>query len=548
MNSLNIKPWVLYALLPFVGGLLYPLGFPFWGDTHFMPFAFLGVFLFLLGLPLAYGQPSPIAATSKTLKRILITTLLFGLGYCLLGYYWIPYTLKEFGNIPFPFNNLLGTAFSLIIVPHYLVFGLIIFLWRKLNLKKSSLAAGVSTRNLIYALLLVLLEKMIPQQFPAHIGHVWLQLKPFLGLTPIFGAAVYSLISYLLILFFVSWIKTGKRDFYGLALALILSVISFLNPLSENKTEEKLTTHIRMVQANIGNFMKLDSEKGGLGSMREIYRRYETQSSLKPEEKIDLIIWPETAYPQLINSAMMRLSPAFVPSVVRRTAQNMNAHLFFGGYDKSGNDNNYYFETEYNAAFLINPEGELDDLYHKMILIPFGESLPFGPFNPLFAKVLENLAFFAKGTRFTQFKLPNGAEFISAICYEILFSQFIRTYLNKVPNKPHFLVNLTNDSWYGRTSEPYQHKFLAHWRALEFQIPIVRMTNTGISSILFADGNESERIPLFKNETKDYALRGPKKPQRTFYQHWGYIPLTLMGLLFFFGAWILEKGQTRDPL
>lgn len=548
MNSLNIKPWVGYALIPFIGGLLYPLGFPFWEDFQLFPFGLFGVFCLLVGLPLSYGAPSPIIATRKTLKRILISILLFSLGYCLLGYYWIPYTLNEFGNIPAPFNTLLGTAFSLIIVPHYLLFGLILFFWRKLNIKKSSLAGGVSTRNLIYAALLVLLEKAVPQQFPAHIGHVWLQLKPLLGLTPLFGAAIYSFLSYWLILFFVGWIKTGKRDLYGLIFSTLLLVPGFFLPLTQNKGQKPIETQLRLVQANIGNFMKLDSENGGLNSMREIYRRYFELSSQPSERKIDLIVWPETAYPQLLNSAMMRISDAFVPSVVRKTVKETGTHVFFGGYDKSGNDNTYYFETEYNTAFYINPKGEIEDLYHKMILIPFGESLPFGPLNPLFAKVLNNLAFFAKGTSYTLFKVPNGATFISAICYEILFSSFIRKYLNNVPNKPHFLVNLTNDSWYGKTSEPYQHKFLAHWRALEFQIPIVRMTNTGITSILYPDGYESKRIGLFKKDILDINLKTPSKPERTLYQRLGYLGLILLILIFYFGAWQFEKRFPKDLL
>lgn len=546
MNSFNIKPWVAYALFPFIGGLLYPLGFPFAEDFHLMPFSLIGVFLFLTGLPLPYGQTSNITATRKTLKRILITVLLFSLGYCLVGYYWIPYTLKEFGNIPAPFNHLLGTAFTFIIVPHYLFFGLLLYLWRKLNFRKSTLAGGLATRNLIFAIVLVFLEKAIPQQFPAHLGHTWLQWSPFLGLTQFFGAAFYSFLSYWFILFFVSFIKTGKKDIYGLSFSLTLIFLNLFVPLRNDEGATK-STHLRMVQANVGNFMKLDSEKGGLKSIRAIYQRYLDLSSRESEKELDLIIWPETAYPQLINSAMMRISPTFIPSIVRKTATDMKSPVFFGGYDKSGNDNSYYFETEYNATFLVSKEGELMDLYHKMVLIPFGESLPFGPFNPLFAKVLDNLAFFAKGQSYTLFKLSKGQTFISAICYEILFSGFIRRYLNEVKEKPDFLINLTNDSWYGDTSEPYQHKFLAHWRALEFQIPIVRMTNTGITSVLYPNGGESKRLPLFKKDILDVTLKTPEKPETTFYQRWGYAPLAGLALTFFLLAWFFEK-KVKVPL
>lgn len=520
------------------------MGFPIKGLPHFMGLSFIGLFLFLQAIQIPYGHNED----ESSFKEQIISLLLFSLGYCLVGYYWIPYTLKEFGAIPFPINTLLGAFFSLIIVPQYLVFILLIFFWKRLNLKSSSLAGGLTTRHLIFAFLLTLLENFVPQQFPAHIGHTWLQLAPRLGLVPFLGAPFLSFVSYGLILSFVGLWRTGKFDRITPTIFVLTLLINISLPLSfspKNKENSPAPLNIRLVQANVGNFMKLDSEKGGASSMREIYQRYLKMSSMESDgEKLDLIIWPETAYPQLLNTSMMRVTPAFVPSIVRKSIRESGAQLFFGGYDKSGSENKNYFETEYNAGFLINREGKINDVYHKMLLIPFGENLPFGPLNPILAKVIKNMAFFATGQRYTLFELDGGQRFISAICYEVLFSGFIRTYLNKTKSQPHFIINLTNDSWYGDTSEPYQHQYLAFWRALEFQIPIVRMTNTGISSVLYPDGSESKRLGVFEQKNLDLKLNIEER-KATLFQKWGLLPLTVVFLLLFGAAWLIEKFQKK---
>jgi apolipoprotein N-acyltransferase len=321
-------------------------------------------------------------------------------------------------------------------------------------------------------------------------------------------------------------------------------------PLIYAPADSAKSVHLRLVQANVGNFMKVQSENGNATSTEEIYQRYKRLSTLPTKEQstIDLIVWPETAYPSLLNTAVMRVSPALVPAVVQDVVTQMQAPLLFGGYDQSENQNTNFYETEYNAAFLISKRATLSEVYHKRLLIPFGESLPFGFLNPYLARIVSNISFFAKGERFPVFKLRNGERFISVICYEILFSGFIRSYLNHLSSldeSPHFLINLTNDSWYGDTSEPYQHQFLSHWRSLEFQIPMVRMTNTGITSILYPDGSQSERLDVFQNGILDINLK-VQGPTPTFFQRWGFLPTLILTVLIFFICWLVERF--RGPL
>ncbi len=504
MNLFKINSKTTSYLLPFIGGALYPLGFPMKVIPHFIGASFIGLILFFQALPLDLGK----STTPLPLKRILLSVLCFSIGYCLFGYYWIPYTFEEFGNIPFPLSTIIASLFSLIIVPQYIFFVLILFIYSKLRARPISLTSRVSTRNITFSILLVLLENFIPQQFPAHIGHTWLQLAPYLGLSPYFGVPLYSFFSYWLILTIVSWCKEEGGDRLALICFFLFLGLNIVLPLQYSTINSQRTSNLRLVQANIGNSAKVKSEQGDLGSTEVIYERYKRLSIVKPTqfEKIDLILWPETAYPRLLNTALMKVSPHSIPTTIRDVVESAGAPLFFGGYDKSGNTNMNFYETEFNSAFHISKEATLKEVYHKRLLIPFGESLPFGFLNASIAPFIRNISFFARGDRFPVFYLENKQRFISVICYEILFSSFIRNYLNAVDDHPDFLVNLTNDSWYGETSEPYQHQFLSHWRSLEFQIPMVRMTNTGVTSILYPDGSESKRLEVFKVGTLDIQL------------------------------------------
>jgi len=542
MGSLFLKPWVLFYLIPFIGGLLYSMGFPMKEIPHFMGFSFLGFTLLFIALSLPYPKEGQYSEHpyQRPLSAKLLTGILFCAGHCLSGYYWIPYTLNEFGQVPFPINILLGLLFSLIIMPQLLIFILILHYWGKFNLKSSIFAQGIHTRNVLLALTFSVLDNLIPQQFPAHIGHTWLQLAPYLGPVQTLGVPTYSFMSYWLILCFVSYWRTKKWDFLGISAFALFLVFNLLNPIQWTPEKDSNPTRLRLVQANVGNFMKLQSESGDRKSISEIYKLYLKMSTEPSKKLVDLIVWPETAYPQLLNSAILRINPAYIPSTIRQSAIDSKAQLFFGGYDKSKEEDGNFYETEYNAAFLINKDGNFNDVYHKQLLIPFGEGLPFGPLNPFLAKIIQNISYFAKGDRFTLFRLDNEKTFITAICYEILFSPYIRSFLNQTQEKPNFLINLTNDSWYGNTSEPFQHQYLSHWRALEFDIPIVRMTNTGISSILYPNGSESERIELFKEAYLDIDLHTPET-QQTLWQKYGIINFVIFALFCFMLSILFES-------
>jgi apolipoprotein N-acyltransferase len=181
-------------------------------------------------------------------------------------------------------------------------------------------------------------------------------------------------------------------------------------------------------------------------------------------------------------------------------------------------------------------------IYHKNILIPFGETLPFGPLNRTIVSIVPAISLFARGEGIPEMQTREGFKFVTPICYEILESNYMRDLLNQWKGN-HFIVNHTNDSWYGDTAEPYQHLFLSKWRALEFQLPVIRSTNTGISSVIFPDGSESPRLGINQVGKLDVTI-ALSKPKATVYQEYGFLPLLLLvGLIYLMTWWRIRQSR-----
>ncbi|WP_372651822.1 apolipoprotein N-acyltransferase [Halobacteriovorax sp.] len=541
MNSPFSHKGITTILIPLIGGLFYATSFPMEFAPSFPLGTIIGMSLLLYSLAFTKNE-----MLERSIWLDLLSVLSFSIGYNILGYYWIPETLRVFGDIPFPFNWTLGLFFSLIICPHLIIFVLGHRLYKRFSIKSSSLVASVSSRHLIYALALTLVERFTPQQFPAHVGHSWLSLAPYLGLAPIFGAPIFSFINFWLALTISHKLKYNRLQKLSLVTAFVFLLANIALPLKKTDEFDSVSHNLRLVQANIGNFVKVNSESGKPFAFNEVFERYLKLSTKESTEPLDLIIWPETAYPRLLNSIKMSTDARYTPDLIKEVSRLTNAEVFTGGYDRSSNKNENDFQTEYNTAFHFAKDGKLKDKFHKMKLIPFGEGLPFGSLNQYFAKYIQNISFFANGKNFTLFKTQKGTPFSAAICYEILFSNFIRNNLNTLNTQPNFLINLTNDSWYGETSEPEQHLFLAKWRALEFNIPIVRMTNTGITSIIYQDGSETERTPVFKEAVQDVTLK-TKDRSKTIYQDYGIFPtLFIVMILIIISLTIGRRTRNLD--
>jgi len=508
-----MKRNLLSFILTFIAGGIYALAYPSFLGNGWLPLTFIALPLFLWKLEEA------------TFKTSLLFILGFNLGLDIAGYNWIPHTLREFGQLPYIVSIILGSAFCIILQPHWWVYAV----WK--NFRPQGFWES-EKRVILTALIMTLLERFVNQQFPSYVGSPWLHLAPYLGLAPYFGVALFSFMTYWVSLEVVVQLKSRHfrpQVWMGLAIFIILNAAF---PLSNPK--EKVTLPVRIVQANIGNFLKVSSEHGNLNSYQSISDTYERLSSEDNGFRPELIIWPETAYPDTFYGTQTQINEVF-----KNISRNTGSEILIGGYDQDMSKSTMdFYETIFNSSLLISDE-KVKSVYHKNILIPFGETLPFGPLNRTIVSYIPAISLFARGEGTELMETKKGYRFVTPICYEILESNYMRGLLNQWGGN-HFIINHTNDSWYGDTAEPYQHLFLSKWRALEFQLPIIRSTNTGISSVIFPDGSESKRLGINEVGNLDVMI-SVSKPSHSVYQQYGVFPLFLLVGLIYLVTWLRFK-------
>ncbi|HXH32458.1 MAG TPA: apolipoprotein N-acyltransferase [Bacteriovoracaceae bacterium] len=514
-----MKSKLLAYFLVLVAGGLYSLAYPSDFGEGWFPLLFLSLPFFLWKLE-----------TSIHLKESLLFILCFNAGLNLVGYYWIPHTLREFGNLPYVISVILGLSFSLILQPHWWLYAI----WKKLRPRmKWQSETGV----MVTAFVMTMLERFTPQQFPSYVGSPWLHLTPYLGLAPHLGVVAFSFMTFWVCLEAVTQATTKNFRPQVWVCFAVFVLLNAAMPLGKVKFERTLS--VRVVQANIGNFLKVSSEKGDFNSYESIARKYQelsiTQNGFRPE----LIVWPETAYSNTFSTRASGLDQIFVDILT-----SSGAEMLIGGYVQDPTKSPFeIYESIFNSSVLIS-DLKVKASYHKNILIPFGETLPFGPLNNQIVSVVPAVSLFARGHGTPLMETRSGLRFITPICYEILESNYMRSLLNQWKDN-HFIVNHTNDSWYGDTAEPYQHLFLSRWRALEFQLPIVRSTNTGITSVIYPDGSESKRLGIGQTDILDVKL--PISPgHNTIYQLYGAFPILAIFIILL-GVTVLRERSRAAP-
>jgi len=142
----------------------------------------------------------------------------------------------------------------------------------------------------------------------------------------------------------------------------------------------------------------------------------------------------------------------------------------------------------YNTALMMNAAGEVTATYDKVFLMLFGEYIPFYDSIPWFTKVFPEASNFSRGSEPASFPLQvDGRDYRLGplICYEDILPGFARRVAKLDPNA---FINITNDAWFGRTAEPYQHLALAVFRSVEHRIEMIRAVNTGVSAHIDAAG------------------------------------------------------------
>lgn len=227
---------------------------------------------------------------------------------------------------------------------------------------------------------------------------------------------------------------------------------------------------VAVIQGNVPQ-----EEKFGEGFQREIIQRFHDLTLSVMNEKPDIIVWPETSAPgYYMYDPVLRDSLAALQ-------QETRTPLFFGSTHAIATDRG----TDYfNSAFLLDAQGGPVARYDKIHLVLFGEIIPCKRFFPFLKKLVPFEEGFSQGKTATVFSISQ-VDFAPLICFEDIFPDLAR---EAVQRGARFLVNITNDAWFGRSSQPYQHAAYAVFRCVENAVPMVRATNSGLSCFIDRHG------------------------------------------------------------
>jgi apolipoprotein N-acyltransferase len=268
---------------------------------------------------------------------------------------------------------------------------------------------------------------------------------------------------------------------------------------------------LRLMQPNLQQ-----DDKFNYSAKQKVMNRYLELSdrSTGPQStgvrNVTHLIWPESAFPFLLTrepDALAQIAALLLPSTVLITGAVRAPELPPG----------QKLERAYNSIYVIDHDGSILSVYDKIHLVPFGEYLPFQDFlESLGLKQLTKMpGGFISGERRRAMNVPGAPPMLPFICYEIVFPN------EAMPRgqRPGWLINLTNDGWFGVSSGPYQHLQQARVRAIELGLPLVRAANTGISAVIDPLGRVVKSLPLGTEGVLDAPL--PRRIGTPFYARTG---------------------------
>ena len=234
---------------------------------------------------------------------------------------------------------------------------------------------------------------------------------------------------------------------------------------------------LRLVQPNIPQKDKWQAQNRG-----KHFNNLLTLSSLNIEpgivERPTHIIWPETATPFVLdgNDPALRIISQIIPS---------KGALLTGSPRRTVVDKTTV--NVWNSLHVVDGSAKIVETYNKSHLVPFGEYIPFRRYLDNFTsltKLTRGRIDFSSGSGKRTLSVPGAPPVSPLICYEVIFSGSVVSNGKNGESKPEWLLNITNDAWFGVSSGPYQHLAAAQLRAVEEGLPLVRVANTGISAVI----------------------------------------------------------------
>ncbi|MCL2726468.1 MAG: apolipoprotein N-acyltransferase [Polyangiaceae bacterium] len=469
-----------------LSGVLYFLAFAGW-DQWWLTFVTL--------------VPLWLALQGQTTKRATWLGFLSGLAMNLGGFYWLVNMLRTFSGFPVP----LCILFVIIICSYQAGrFAFMGWLYGRASNR------GWPT-HAVFAAAFVASELVFPLLFPWYYAATVHQIRILMQVAEIGGPILVGLVLVAVNLAVAEPIRVRllasrgvpSRDriaarVIGVGVLALLFAMLF-GAVRINQTKSRMLAaepaRVGMVQANMGLIAKREDVDEGL-------RRHVHLTADLKSKGIDFVVWSE-------SSVMRPIWEDHAASEFRnRFASSLGMPAIFGAVLVRLNPNRPNGYNLFNSAISTDIHGEMNGRYDKQFLLAFGEYLPFGDTFPILYKWSPNSGNFSQGTSLdpVTVDLKGQKHKVSVlICYEDILPSFTNRMVAHA--NPELLVNMTNDAWFGNTTEPWEHLALAKFRAIEHRRYLVRSTNSGVSAIVDPTGSVVTKTETFVMDAQDGEIR-----------------------------------------
>jgi apolipoprotein N-acyltransferase len=517
------KEWLLLS----ISGIILGISFP--------PFPFPITLLIFIGL-----IPYFIVIRKRTtLSSISSATFLFSFFFSITTIYWVGSWSSEAD----PYLMLAGAALLLAYPTVMLIPSTLFYLARKVFPKFDALWLFP-----IFWVTLEYLLSLTDLRFPwLLLGHGLAKFNLFIQGADIIGTNGLSLaVAYINVLIFKSFFEKNENEKIKLKPVLIAAVI-FLGLLiygvfkvsSFSISERKVIVGI--VQPDLNPWDKWET-----GNLGQLTNQYLTLSQQCVDEGAEIILWPETALPVYAFGGTYKIVEDSIFNFIDRNKVSLLTGMPDIIYDfdqnnipedsKFSEQGNYYYRT-YNAVIGLNPGTREIQRYGKMKLVPLGEKVPFEDQFTFLGDIFKwgvGITGWNIGKDTTVFKIYydklDTIKIGGLVCYESVDPVFVTAF---VQEGAEIITVVTNDSWYGKSSGPYQHKDFAILRAVENRRSVVRCANGGVSCIINAKGEILAETEMFVKTTLVGEV--PLQNEETFYSK---NPLIVPVLSSVFSFWI----------
>jgi len=522
-NKQRRKDWLLLILSGIVLGISFP-PFPF-------PFTIL-IFIGLIPYFIVLKKRTTLASINKA-------TFLFSFFFSITTIYWVGSWSSEAD----PYLMLAGVALLFAYPSVMLIPSTLYYLAKKVFPKFDALWL-LPIFWVTFEYLLTLTDLRFPWVL---LGHGLAKFNLFIQGADIIGTNGLSLaVAYINVLLYKSFFEKKVEEKFRLKPSLIALLIFLCLMIYGIYKESSFKISDRTVKVGIVQPDLNPWKKWSTGNLSQLTNQYLELSQKCADEGAQVILWPETALPVYAFGGTYPIVENSIFKFIDRNKVSLLTGMPDIIYDfdqsnipedaKFSEEGNYYYRT-YNAVIGLNPNKRQIQRYGKMKLVPLGEKVPFADQLTFLGDIFKwgvGITGWNIGKDTTVFSIYNdGLDTVKVgglVCYESVDPVFVTSFVQKGAE---MITVVTNDSWYGKSSGPYQHKDFAMLRAVENRRSVVRCANGGVSCIINARGEILAETELY---TKTYLVGDvPLQNEKTFYSE---NPLIIPVLTSVFSFWI----------